>query len=87
MSVSLNDELCSHFAGVISDLALNFALRPDDEVVDAVRQLRAGIVSEYQKISDSEDEAKKLANDLLAAVLVQRHELERFGSIVSRAVH
>lgn len=89
MTIATHTDFAPEFAGIIANLALNFALLPDTEVVAAIKYLRAGFVQEFQNVfADSEDEAKQLANDLLTAVVVKRHELERYGSpVLSHAIH
>jgi hypothetical protein len=60
-----HEEFRQQMAGVVADLALNFALRPDEEVVQALKALRTGFAEEYQKpFSDSAEEADQVAVDL-----------------------
>jgi hypothetical protein len=93
--MNINEEISTKMVAVVNDLALRFALEPDDEVVADIKMLRTGLVDEYAKMfrdafGESEAlnaEADAMVVELLKCVVIKRHDLERMGSVVSRMVH
>jgi hypothetical protein len=82
------EDFTTEMAGMVSNLAFQLCLVPEDETVKAIKELHAGFVERYQELfSDSAEEGNKLTIDVLNLVVRQRHELERYGSVVSRAIH
>lgn len=84
-----NENLLDQFAAVAANIGFELCLISEGETVKAIKALRAGFVETYEEtFPGSGLQAHEVAKAILTAALMQRHELEQYGSpLLSRSIH
>jgi hypothetical protein len=88
MNTTTIETISAKLAVFVNETALALVLLPERETVRIIKALKADMVVDYLSTFAEEDEATKLANEVLRAVIIQKFDIEQgAGANLSRTLH